>query len=950
MNFKNTLFYFVIISTSLSQAQNLYEINTEYPVHNLQDKLLVIEDLAENFSPKQILNDSLLDFIPGNQLPRFLKIGVTYWGKLQLVTIDSLKGWNLHFEDRMIGPPAWAKSNGKVDVYAYANNKLIFHKKTGVEYPKRVRDVKENWVLNQISLDDLPINTKVTLVIKANGNQIGYPAYFNLSARSPEQSHYHQLYGFNNSFNLIMLGVTFIILLYHVLQYFYLKERVFLWFSVWLFFCTLTLAMSVGMIIGSITEFRFVLWALIANGVFYSFWFFGRSFIDSKQKFPKLDKVMLGLALFLFAEILITAIYVAIFNPQTYVTGVGIHYLVLIMYTVLSLIVSTILIFKKDLFARYFGIGSFIGTSFLLVGTLWAMGVMRPIANMIDPFATGIFLQIVIYSFGIAYRRQVLNNKALKEKLHVQQTNSEIQRIKDLDEIKTRFFANISHEFRTPLSLISGPLNLAKKASKNEGENISISSTTFNVITKNANRLQNLIDQLLELSKIESGKIHLNLEQGGLIQFIKSITSSFESMSERENISLNSSYPSEINGAFFDKDKLEKILSNLITNAFKYTAVGGAVTLTVEHSNSHYSIEISDTGKGMTKEEVKRIFERFYRVEGSEKKGSGIGLALTKEMVDLHNGQISVNSRKNEGTTFKVRLPYTLKSLPQDIAVVSPYQTVEYSETTLEDILPDNNIIPASQNEQSSQNMSVVLVVEDNEDLRIHISEILKNQYKVLFAEDGMKGERMALEHIPDIILSDIMMPKKDGYAMCHDLKLNQKTSHIPIIMLTAKAGQDNKNEGLTQGADAYLTKPFNGDELILRIKNLIDSRKKMWEHFKSLDLSIVDDLSVTSIDDKFLLKVISVIKSNIDNEQLSVEDLSREVGFSRAQLHRKLKAISNKSANQLIIEIRLNEAKNMLERKSGSVSEIAYSVGYSNLSYFTKSFKEKFGLLPSKI
>jgi DNA-binding response OmpR family regulator len=319
-------------------------------------------------------------------------------------------------------------------------------------------------------------------------------------------------------------------------------------------------------------------------------------------------------------------------------------------------------------------------------------------------------------------------------------------------------------------------------------------------------------------------------------------------------------------------------------------------------------------------------------------------------MVDLHNGQISVNSRKNEGTTFKVRLPFTLKSLPQDIAVVSPQQTVEYSETTLEDILPDNAINSTSHNSQSLQNLFVVLVVEDNEDLRFHISEILRNHYKVLFAENGMQGERMALEHIPDIILSDVMMPKKDGYAMCHDLKINPKTSHIPIIMLTAKAGQDNKIEGLTQGADAYLTKPFNSDELLLRIKNLIDTRKKMWEQFNALDLSIIHDLEVSSIDDKFLQNVVSVIKSNIDNEQLSVEDLAREVGFSRAQLHRKLKALANKSANQLIVEIRLNEAKNMLEKKLGSVSEIAYSVGYSNLSYFTKSFKEKFGLLPSKI
>ena len=208
----------------------------------------------------------------------------------------------------------------------------------------------------------------------------------------------------------------------------------------------------------------------------------------------------------------------------------------------------------------------------------------------------------------------------------------------------------------------------------------------------------------------------------------------------------------------------------------------------------------------------------------------------------------------------------------------------------------------------------------------------------------------MAFEHIPDIVISDIMMPKKDGYEVCHSLKVNPKTSHIPIIMLTAKAGQESKIEGLTQGADAYLTKPFDEKELLLRMKNLIDSRKKIWEHFKALDMLLVDNIEVNSIDDKFLQDVFKSIKDNLDNEQFSVEDIARTVGFSRSQLHRKLKALSDRSANQLIVEVRLNEAHRLLKQKAGSVSEIAYTVGYSNLSYFTKSFKEKFGTLPSKV
>jgi signal transduction histidine kinase/DNA-binding response OmpR family regulator len=940
---KRGLFLYCLLLTLLNvEAQEVYTVDRTHPVHDLSTHLLVFAD-HENVYNKEIIRiDTTLESTYANTLPKYLKVGTTYWGRINILVKDSIKGWTLNFEDKMIGTPAWSKSNGKVDVYAYFNDQLLLHKKTGVEYPKRERDIKPKWVLNRVGMDELPLNTPITLVIKVQGNSFGYPPYFNASLRSPAQPYYHQIYQFHNSFNIFMFGVTFIIFIYYLLQFLYLKQRVFLWFSIWLAFAMITHAMSVGLLIDDFTTYRYPFWMFFANGIFYSFWFFGREFINSKKKFPKLDKFMLGIALFILGEIVLTIIYVVVFKPQTYFTGVGVHYQILNIYTIASLVLAIILSLKKDPFARYFGIGALIMSIALIIGLLWTMSIIRP---PIDPFATGIFLQIVIYSFAIAYRRQRQIQQVQIEKLQAQKNMAEMERIKDLDEIKTRFFANISHEFRTPLSLISGPLNQAKNNINLANENIEISPKAFGIITKNTHRLQNLIDQLLELSKIESGKVHLDLRQGGLIQFIKSIVYSFESLAETRNISLNTSFPKDINDAYYDRDKLEKIVSNLLSNAFKYTLEGGAVVVSVDHDNEYYIIEISDTGKGINKEELKLIFDRFYRVEGTEQKGSGIGLALTKEMVDLHNGQISVNSRKGKGTTFKVRIPFTMKLLPEKIAIVTSSNTVDISATPLE-LLKSNKEL----NNPSKNDLPVALIVDDNTDLRYFISDILKDQYKVLTAEDGLKGERMAFEHIPDIILSDVMMPKKDGYALCHSLKTNTKTSHIPIIMLTAKAGQDNKLEGLTQGVDAYITKPFNAQELLLRMKNLIETRRVLWDHFKSLDLAIINDLDVTSLDDKFLQNVAKVIKDNLDNEQLSVEDLARSVGFSRAQLHRKLKAITNKSANQLIVEIRLNEAKRMLLLKVATVSEVAYSVGYSNMSYFSKTFKEKFGVLPSKI
>lgn len=954
---QKAIWYILLLTTThFSVAQESYELDAKYPVHDLQDQLWVITDPEDAFTPEQILTDSTLVFTRRRDLPRFLEVGMTYWGKLQLTAKDSLKGWALHFEDRMIGLPAWAKSNGKVDVYGYRTREQIFHKKTGVEYPKHARDQAGHWVLNQVALGDLPVEVPLTLIIKVQGNSIGYPAYFNLSARSPAHANYHEIYQPDNSFNLFMFGVTFIIFLYHLLQFIYLRQSVFLWFSVWLLFCMLTMAMASGLIIGSIIELRHPIWMLFANSIFYAFWFFGREFINSKKKFPILDKFILGLALFILAEILIHVVYAIIFRPQTYFTGFGVHYQLLNIYTLASLVLAVILILKKDPFARYFGVGALIGSVALIVGVLWTMGLLRP---PMDPFAASMFLQIVIYSFGIAYRQQVLTQQAQHEKLQAQQTYAEMQRMQDLDEIKTRFFANISHEFRTPLALIAGPLQQSQRKSRQSGDphTIQLDNRSYQIIKSNTERLHHLVDQLLELSRIESGNIHLSLQQGGLMSFIRSVLFSFESMADRQNISLNTNFSTDNHQAYYDKDKLEKILTNVLSNAFKYTPEGGMVSVVIDLGQDYLNLEISDTGKGIDKEEAKHIFERFYRVEASEKKGSGIGLALTKELVDLHNGHIIVESTKGIGTIFKIRVPVSLKELPETISISEKFRgraASDASSTPLEEVLssepkPATAAATATATLQTKE-VPTVLIVEDNADLRYFISNLLEPHYQILTAEDGAQGERMAFEHVPDIVVTDVMMPKIDGYQLCHSLKKNPKTSHIPIIMLTAKAGQDNRIEGLTQGADSYLTKPFDDRELLLRMKNLLKAREKLWEYFKSLDMFLTDDIEIESIEDRFLQEVFTIIKNNLDNERFGVEDMVGTLGFSRSQLHRKLKALLGKSANQLIVEVRLNEAHRMLQQKAGSVSEVAYSVGYSNLSYFTKSFKNKFGMLPSKV
>ncbi|MEL6194284.1 MAG: 7TM-DISM domain-containing protein, partial [Bacteroidota bacterium] len=302
------------------KGQQLYDIDTQYPVHDLQPYLEFILDKDKSLTAELIRLDPGLHYMIQDENIPYLKVGEVYWGRITLSTEDQLTGWTLNFEDKLSGLPAWSKSNGKVDVYGFQGDRLLFHKKTGVEYPEKERDVQDDWFLNKILLDDLPLKQTIQLIIRIEGNSLGYPAYFNATIRSPRQPFYHDPLAFGESFNLFMLGVTFIIFLYHILQYIYLRERLFLWFSIWVLFCCLTMAMSVGFIIGEVHQYRFPLWMIIANGVMYSFWFFGRSFINSKEKFPKLDRFILVLSIAMIAEIVLMALYVILFDPPTFVT------------------------------------------------------------------------------------------------------------------------------------------------------------------------------------------------------------------------------------------------------------------------------------------------------------------------------------------------------------------------------------------------------------------------------------------------------------------------------------------------------------------------------------------------------------------------------------------------------------------------------------------------------
>ena len=540
-----------------------------------------------------------------------------------------------------------------------------------------------------------------------------------------------------------------------------------------------------------------------------------------------------------------------------------------------------------------------------------------------------------------------MQNVQLEEQSEELKANAE--QLKELDKLKSNFFVNISHEFRTPLSLILSPL---EKVIQDKDTN-QVRQTDLERMHRNAKRLQQLINQLLELAKLESGGMKVSEKQSDFLYFLRVLTASFESLAEIRNIEYDVRIPADSFDTFFDQDKVETILYNLLSNAFKFTPDGGRISFSANvpvTDNEMVSIEITDTGPGIPPAEVDRIFDRFYQVDSSssrEFEGSGIGLSLVKELIQLMKGHIEVESKLGSGTSFKVSLPLAGRRVH---ATESIGGETNSSFTASDGIPADNNKEKAvlSLNEPTTSE-AIVLLIEDNEDLRLYLKENLEAEYQVVVAENGKVGLEKALELIPDLILSDMMMPQMDGFTLCTKIREDERTSHIPFILLTARTTIESKLEGLELGADEYMTKPFNIKEIKVRMKNLLEQRKNLRKSFSREVTIQPKNISVTSVDERFLNHALKIMEEHLGDEQFSVERFAEEIGMSRKNLLRKIKALTDESVNEFIRNFRLNRAAQLLEAKAGTVSEIAYQVGFNNLSYFSKCFKELFDHLPNE-
>lgn len=516
--------------------------------------------------------------------------------------------------------------------------------------------------------------------------------------------------------------------------------------------------------------------------------------------------------------------------------------------------------------------------------------------------------------------------------------------LEEATQAKLVFFTNISHEFRTPLTLLHGPLETIAK-------NETLSSEAKNLLVimrKNVQILMKLIDQIIEFRRFENGKMQMYFTLSDLSNFIGDICNSFVELCKKKHIHLSFVAEKEDFTLWFDSDKMEKICYNLISNAVKFTPENGHIkillTKKIINDQPFAKLTIIDTGTGISEQHIQQIFDRFYRIDNSVK-GSGIGLALTKVLVEQHNGQLEVESVVGKGSTFSFVIPFKQK----DIAIAEQYPTFNTGNHIVENFeLLNSSENDDANNEQSSHTKPLALIVEDNADVRFYIKSLLKSEFEIVEAAEGQSGLHKAMKHVPDIIISDIMMDGMNGFDMCRQIKQNLTTSHIPVILLTACTQDEQRATGYECGADSFISKPFNEEVLRIRVKKIIENRETLKEYFKQNLTFGGKKESVTEIDQSFMSKFKKIIEDNLIDSDLNIDNIGKNLGLSRVQLYRKIKSLTNYAPNELVRIIRLKAAEQQFINSEKTISEVAYETGFSSPSYFTKCFKEYYNESPT--
>jgi signal transduction histidine kinase/DNA-binding response OmpR family regulator len=674
---------------------------------------------------------------------------------------------------------------------------------------------------------------------------------------------------------------------------------------------------------------------------------FIRSFLDLEQLLPRWD-AFFKMVIYLGIPMMVIYVGGAYFSNFSYV----IEDRITIIYIALVIVSSCLFLYPlyktKDT-KGYFIVAGIttisLGFLFTLISRVW----LPPFSLFYLKVCT--VIEILIFSLGLAYRQRKQEQDkqvadfALRESQLIQEKKQlEANRLQELSDFKSRFYTNITHEFRTPLTVIMGM-----------SENLQNNPQEKKLIQRNSQNLLRLINQLLDLSKLESGSLSLNKTNQDIIVYLQYLTESFYSNASHKNIRLVFHSEEKEVMMDYDEEKIQQIVYNLLANALKFTPEAGKIIFHASKEEQQgkpvLKLKVQDTGIGIRPENIKHIFDRFYQINHPDKnkgEGTGIGLALVKELVELMNGQITVESQIGEGTTFVLYLPIEAKVSPGIRQAATGQQGAAFGLSGENVFIPPDEEIDITEAATSSS-FPELLIIEDNQDIITYIKSILKNSYNLHIARNGAAGIEKALEVVPDIIISDVMMPEKDGYEVCETLKQDERTSHIPIILLTAKSTQQDKVEGLTYGADAYLTKPFDKKELIIRLKKLVAIRQQLQQRYTTTSSRTIAQEATLSIEEAFLQKLHEQIQRNLSDTEFGVPQLADAVHLSQMQLYRKLKALTGKTPSQFIRSYRLEKGLELLKAGQLTVAEVAYEVGFSDPSYFSRTFQKEFKRNPSR-
>ena len=918
----------------INLADSFYVIDSKIQLHDLRPATFVLADESNKMTLQEIVSGKFNDkFQPVSAYKNF-KNYTSYWLRLSFETKGNIKDWWLMLRDSTRN---YYTSNSNavrynfVDVFfCNENEKLLSHQLTGTLVPRSQKQVKKTAGIARVLFSGVQSEKQIVYLKIYNTTGETAPAYIEIHDPAVALPT-----GTGDGLITVQAGILFFFSLFSFCLFFFVKDKSYLFFGIYALLLTQIYLMVhsrfpfIDWYIPEHPKWTIVFDIIFVPGLFIFFLLFGRSFINLPSLSKQTDRFV---KLFIIAWSTIVIVHILWFAMGR--QQAAFFFFSNFIFTLFTFMFVIRFAFFKNIFARLFIVGGLWLLCFSILGILDNEFRFMPF----EPFAVGQLGQIMIFAVALAYKIKIN-----------EQAKAEADNIKEIDDIKSRFFANISHEFRTPLTLIQGPLQKieAQVNGKSQIGFTEVSLRQISTMRRYTDRFLELVNQLLDLSKLDSGNMKMKVIKGDVMQIIRVLAASFESMAERKQIHYYFHLPELTSISFFDKDKLEKIVTNLLGNAFKYTPEKGTVSLSVECDENRIRFEVDDSGPGISRKDLTKVFDRFYQVEGSEDKGTGIGLALVKELVDLYGGQISVSSEPDKGTRFKVSLP-SGKSAFKEVEIVYG----EWRDNEIQ-INQENNerleSFPVLQIVKKS-NLPLVLIVEDNDDLRHFIFETIEKEFKVIEAGNGKEGFEKATEEIPDLIISDVMMPLMDGFKMTEQLKKNERTSHIPVILLTAKAGQQHKVDGLETGADDYLTKPFDAKELLVRMQNLIHQRKILRKKFAGQIILRPSEIAVNSADEKFLTNVMQAIEKNMGEDDFGVEELAKEVNMSRSQLHRKLIALTNQAPNEVLRNTRLLRAKELLQKKFATPSEVAFKVGFNSHTYFSKCFKDEFGISPGEV